>query len=407
MTDGATAMSPWDSRAWRLPWGAADVPHALLDILRGCNLKCRACYNQAEARCKPLAEVKAEVDGLLRLRRLQSISIVGGEPLMHPELCDIVRFLRHRGLYVELFTNGLLLDAEVCARLKEAGASVVFIHVDSGQQRQDLPGGNDMEARQRLIQEKSALLAAVGLEAGLAMTAYPDQLQEVAECVRLTLDSADLGYLLVTRCREHAGIQHVGGDIEAGLTATVAGTTCPTPKNMRSHLDMQQLLHAEHALRPFAGIASNRDPHDARWLSYLVGTTSRHSHRLVTRGIRASLFERLFSVLHRRLVGRYPFFVPWRASRFWIQLLLNAVSGGTVAGNLRLACSALRPGNRLHAKRLLFQNPAEVDAAGNVTHCLNCPDAVLHHGKLVPVCIVDLHRSSIASKFPTAEPLNR
>ena len=385
--------SPWDSRIWRLPWdNGGDVPHALLDILRGCNLRCQACYNHLESRTKPLAEVQAEVDGLLRLRRLQSISIVGGEPLLHPELCDIVRFLRHRGLRVELFTNGLLLDQDACARLKEAGTDLVFLHIDSGQDRPDLPASAAWPKRRHLISEKAACVTAAGMEAGLTITAYPDRPGEVEAGVQLTLDSEDLGYLLVTRFREHAAIVAIEGNLESGLMATVEGTPHASPRNMRSHLDMQHLLLDKHAIRPFAGLGSNRDPQDARWLSYFVGTTSRHGQRLVTRGLRASACERLFSALYRQFAGRYLFFVPWNASRFWIQLLFNAASGGNARGNLRLAGSALLPGHRLHAKRLLFQNPAEVDASGTVTHCVNCPDATFHNGQLIPVCLADLCR---------------
>ena len=386
------------TRTWRLPWrNSADVPHALLDILRGCNLRCRACYNHSSAHCKPLEAVRAEVESLLRIRRLQSISIVGGEPLLHPELCAIVRFLRSRGLHVEVFTNGLLLDPAACARLKEAGTDLVFLHIDSGQDRPDLSTTAAWPERRKLICEKSASVTAAGMEAGLAITAYPDRPQEVEECVRLTLDSEDLGYLLVTRYRDHAGIIQIAGSLDTELTATVAGTPHSSPRDMRSHLDMQHMLHEKHALRPFAHVSSNRDPFDARWLSYLVGTTSRQGRRLVTHGVRACAFERLFSAFHRHFVGRYPFFIPKNTFRFWLQLLFNAAFGGSFAGNLHLACSALVPGSRLHAKRLLFQNPAEVDAAGTITHCFNCPDATLNDGKLIPVCLADLYRPSTLS----------
>lgn len=392
MTDHETLPS-WDPRIWRLPWDYdGDVPHALLDILRGCNLRCQACYNHTDPRIKPFDEVKAEVDELLRLRRLQSISIVGGEPLLQPELCDIVRFLRFRGLHVEIFTNGLLLDRAACVRLKEAGADLVFLHIDSGQDRPELAASAAWPDRRHLISEKAACVTAAGMEAGLAITAYPDRPWEVEDCVKLTLDLEDLGYLLVTRFREHAAIVGIEGDLAAGLKATVVGTPHASPKNMRSHLDMQHMLNERHAIRPFAGLGSNRDPHDARWLSYLVCTINRHGQRRMTQGLRASACERIFSALYRQFAGRYLFFVPWNATRFWLQLLLNAASGGSVMGNIRLAWSALLPGNRLHAKRLLFQNPAEVDASGIISHCFNCPDATFHHGKLVPVCLADLCR---------------
>ena len=75
----------------QLPWTPENVPHAILDILRGCNIRCRDCYNLQPNRIKPLAEIDAQLNALTRLRKLQSISIVGGEPTLHPDLVEIVR----------------------------------------------------------------------------------------------------------------------------------------------------------------------------------------------------------------------------------------------------------------------------------------------------------------------------
>jgi hypothetical protein len=389
-------MRKINSKIWLLPWQGKDVPHALLDILRGCNLHCQACYNYLEPSCKSLQEVKDEVEAFLRLRRLQSISIVGGEPLLHPDLLEIVRFLRQKKLRVELFTNAVCLDAARCADLKKAGVDLVFLHIDSGQDRPDWASATQAE-RHRLIAEKAALVIANGMEAGLIVTAYPDALDEVCAGVQLTLDSEDIDYLLVTRFRKHDGIVRVGGDIETGVTASVKGATHTSDACLRSHSDMQQMLFERFSFLPFAGVPSNRDPTDIRWLSYLIGTVHRAGRRCAAQGIRACLCERAFSALHRGITGRYPFFVRKNPTRFKLQLVLNALLGGHVSANMRLLCAAVLPGRSLHAKRLLFQNPAEVDERGVVTHCNHCPDATLKDGTLIPVCLADLKGRGPAS----------
>jgi len=75
----------------RLPWNMDTVPHAVLDILRGCNIRCRDCYNLRPDRIQSLGEIEAQLDALTRLRKLQSLSIVGGEITLHPDLVEIVR----------------------------------------------------------------------------------------------------------------------------------------------------------------------------------------------------------------------------------------------------------------------------------------------------------------------------
>ena len=97
------------NRIWHLPWTAADVPHALVDINRGCNVTCRSCYNTQPAIAKPVDDIKRDFETLMQMRKLDSVSIVGGEILMHPDLSDIVSYIRSKDIHVELFTNGLLL----------------------------------------------------------------------------------------------------------------------------------------------------------------------------------------------------------------------------------------------------------------------------------------------------------
>ena len=125
--------------AIRLPWTSDTVPHAVLDILRGCNIRCRDCYNLQPDHVRPLAEIEEQLDALMCLRRLQSVSIVGGEITLHPDLVEIIRLVRQRGLFVELFTNGVALNDDLLARLKEAGANVIFLHIEPQQRRPDLP----------------------------------------------------------------------------------------------------------------------------------------------------------------------------------------------------------------------------------------------------------------------------
>ena len=91
----------------------------------------------------------------------------------------------------------------------------------------------------------------------------------------------------------------------------------------------------------------------------------------------------------RRVKGRYPFYQRQTAGRFAVQLVLNGLAGGGLAGNLRLIAQSWRRAATLTGKKLLFQCPARVDERGQVVHCDCCPDAVVQDGQLVPVCISD------------------
>ncbi len=46
----------------------------------------------------PLDEIKTEIRFLERWRNINNVHLAGGEPLIHPDIVDIVRFIRERGL---------------------------------------------------------------------------------------------------------------------------------------------------------------------------------------------------------------------------------------------------------------------------------------------------------------------
>ncbi|MFQ5926644.1 MAG: radical SAM protein [Terriglobia bacterium] len=99
--------------------------------IRRCNLSCAYC-NEYDDYSKP---VPREVL-FRRIDRLASfgttiITFSGGEPLLHPELDDLIRRVRHHGRLAGLITNGYLLTAERIQRLNRAGLDHLQISIDN------------------------------------------------------------------------------------------------------------------------------------------------------------------------------------------------------------------------------------------------------------------------------------
>jgi hypothetical protein len=373
----------------QLPWTPGNVPHAILDILRGCNIRCRDCYNLQPDRIKPLAEIDAQLDALTRLRKLQSISIVGGEPTLHPDLVEIVRRVRRRGLFVELFTNGVDLNDQLLAELKRAGTNVIFLHIEPNQRRPDMPTEASTDDLRRLRTEKAALIAAHDIEVGLAVTAYPDKPAEIEEAVGLALDSPHFCYLLVTWWRDVSRMPPIRGDLENGMFAESSCGRQLILSDEGRDRENSRSLQTKFGLNPFACLGSNLDAKDLRWLSFMVGTVHQGEKLLFYHSLKPTWMEWAFLGISRMMTGRYPFYQPQHAGRFSVHLLLNGLAGGRLAGNLKLLARASRPGARLTTKRFLFQRPADLDEQGRVVHCQPCPDAVVKDGRMVPLCISD------------------
>src|SRR4029077_1526385 len=112
----------------------ASTDHPLLAHIipiRRCNLACTYC-NEFDDFSPPVPseEMFRRIDKLGALGT-SVVTISGGEPLLHPELDDIIRRIRRNGMIAGLITNGYLLVAERILRLNRAGLEWLQISIDN------------------------------------------------------------------------------------------------------------------------------------------------------------------------------------------------------------------------------------------------------------------------------------
>src|SRR5258706_7557167 len=100
-------------------------------VMRQCNLACTYC-NEFDDFSKPvpLEEMEKRLDALADMGT-SIITISGGEPLMHPDLDEVIRHMRRRGMIAGLITNGFYLNKERIERLNEAGLEHLQISIDN------------------------------------------------------------------------------------------------------------------------------------------------------------------------------------------------------------------------------------------------------------------------------------
>ena len=99
--------------------------------MRRCNLDCGYCNEYDEvSKPVPLAEMKRRLD-LLADMGTSMITISGGEPLLHPELEEVIRHMRKRGMYTGMITNGFLLSKDRIEKLNDAGLEYLQISIDN------------------------------------------------------------------------------------------------------------------------------------------------------------------------------------------------------------------------------------------------------------------------------------
>jgi MoaA/NifB/PqqE/SkfB family radical SAM enzyme len=107
------------------------VVQAHIIPMRRCNLDCAYC-NEYDDSSDPVPGEKMfrRIDKLAELGT-SLITISGGEPLLHPELDDIIRRIKSHGSVAGMITNGYLLIAERIERLNRAGLDHLQISIDN------------------------------------------------------------------------------------------------------------------------------------------------------------------------------------------------------------------------------------------------------------------------------------
>lgn len=99
--------------------------------MRRCNLSCVYC-NEYDDHSDPVPTevVKHRIDLLADLGT-SIVTISGGEPLMHPELDEIIRHIKRRRMIAGLISNGYLMGRKRIQQLNEAGLDHLQISIDN------------------------------------------------------------------------------------------------------------------------------------------------------------------------------------------------------------------------------------------------------------------------------------
>jgi MoaA/NifB/PqqE/SkfB family radical SAM enzyme len=99
--------------------------------MRRCNLACGYCneYDKVSDPV-PLETMKQRLDKLASFGTA-AITISGGEPLLHPQLFEIIAHIRSHGMIAGLISNGYYMTRENIEKLNDAGLEYLQISIDN------------------------------------------------------------------------------------------------------------------------------------------------------------------------------------------------------------------------------------------------------------------------------------
>jgi MoaA/NifB/PqqE/SkfB family radical SAM enzyme len=161
-----------------------------VELLARCNERCVHCYAESEPSRSDALDLETTLGVLSDAAELGfgTVQFTGGEPLLCPFLITAVAAARQRGLQVEVFTNGLLLDQPLLEALLGRQASLAFsLYADVAEVHDSVTGvgGSWRQTVDAIARSRSA-----GAELRIAVIALPQNHDRLVPTLRFAADLA-------------------------------------------------------------------------------------------------------------------------------------------------------------------------------------------------------------------------
>ena len=398
---------------YRFPWSLNDNPQGWVEITDICNLHCRGCYRQRLEGHKPLEKIKEEVRFLKRWRNIDNISLAGGEPVLHPDIVEIVRFITGQGLKPFMLGNGVALTKEICTDLKKVGLVGLGLHIDMGQDRPGWEGKNELELcalRERLA---DMVYVVGGISCNFNITVYNENFQFVPDLVKWAVRNGKKvqGFTFMTY---RAAIVEPGRDymvdgrrIQLSEGTLGYATKAETQKDISlMSTDVYRIIRENvPEYMPSAYLGGTKDHTSFKWLNGIllcsggkpIGSVGKKTMELAQTGHHA-LFGTYLAYMKKKTAGKKTFllsFVDRQMRDAFVKFMSNPLN-------------LLRP---LRMVGIGIVQAPDALAHGEIDMCESCPDITFFNGRLVNSCRLDEYRKlggslslAAAASAPQHEP---
>ncbi|MCX5969944.1 MAG: radical SAM protein [Coprothermobacterota bacterium] len=378
---------------YRFPWSMNDNPIAWLEVSDICNIHCEGCYRQYMTGHKSLDQIKEEVLFFKRWRNPDNVSLAGGEPLIHPQILDIVAFIRQNKIKPIILTNALTLTPELLRELKKAGLAGFTIHIDSHQGRPGWVGKSEKEHNQ-LRQKYADMIAEVGgLYVVFNSTVYPSTFQEIPDVAAWAQSNIDRVHGLVFITYRTATESQVGTDVtkqEVDLTK-LSYVRDRFDERFVTSPEVYRILQEHCSQFVASGYLGGSIRHDSiKWLSgALIGSRKAIYGSVGKKAMEAS------QVFHHLMRGTYLAYMA--QARIGSKVFMGApFDKGIKEAARRWGRDVLRHPGRLfepiYVQSIGIIQAPDVMPDGRADMCDSCPDITIHEGQFVNSCRLDEYR---------------
>ncbi len=371
---------------YRLPWNLVDNSISWLEPTAKCNLSCDGCYRKNENNShKSMEVINQELDIFTKFRNVDGISIAGGDPLTHPNVIDIVKSVKERGLKPILNTNGLALTKELLMELKKAGVFGFTFHIDSKQGRPGWKDANELQLNELRLHYAKMLAEAKNISCSFNSTVYEDTLQYVPEMVKWAEKNIDIVQVMVFilyRAVNNEKVDFYLGPKKIDMNNLVYNEEVQERTDIQTE-EIVELIRKEYPdFDPCGYLNGSEKPDSFKWL-----LTGRMGRKNKTYGYMGKKGIEIIQTFNHLLYNKYLAYAkPKDTAKGRSMLLLSPFDKGLRKTMFNYLKNPLNIFRKLHYQSIMVIQPVDFLQDGRQNMCDGCPDITVWNGQLVWSC---------------------
>jgi hypothetical protein len=320
------------------------------------------------------------------------MSIAGGDPLVHPQIVEIVRMIKEGGWKPVLNTNGLALTPELLRRLKAAGVFGFTFHIDTSQVRTDSTGRTEGDHNALRLKFAQMLAAEGGLSCSFNQTVTSATLHQVPEVVRWAVQHPDIVhtvvFILYREPRLAGNFDFYAGGKQIPLEATYEKTGDWGGQRMvKAPEVVAKIREVDPDFEPSAYLNGTVDPDSMKWLMGTRVATGTETWGYVTPRFMETVQHVSHFFRNRWLSYSAPKLLrTGRATLFSFALIDGVMRKAAWRYVVRGLTHPLGLFRRAYLQTFTVIQPVDFMADGRMNMCDGCPDMTVHQGRMYWSC---------------------
>lgn len=377
---------------YNFPWTKKDNPGAWIEVTDICNLNCPGCFrkNGYEGH-RPLDTIKKEIIQCKKMTNCKRISISGGEPLLYPQIKEVVKFIKEQNLDSIILTNGDYLTLETIKELKEAGLYQFFIHVDNGQNRHGWQNKSEVELNELRQRYADMVHEIKGVKCGFNMTIRHSNFKELPEIIKWFRKNIDR-------------LNHISFITLRGIPTEIANSMQFEGQKINLKNLPETVVSSEEfniqSNDVFNNLESNLE--DIVPAGYLKGTVIKESYKLIASvniGSKNKIYGalgpktmRIFQEYHKKLTNKYEASVKNFGKLVFIMALFDKIVRKALNNYMKeVASKPISLFEKIYLQSIIIQQPFEL-INGELNLCDGCMNLMPFKDEMINSCRYDEYR---------------